>query len=390
MLKSPSDTEGRYLAEALRQETTGGILLLTTAVVAFCWANSPWVGGYESLRHLDLGPLTLEHWAADGGLALFFFVAGLELKRELVVGSLSRFADAKVPLAAAVAGMVVPALIYLAVNIRSGDLSGWAVPTATDIAFALAVLAVAGSALPAALRAFLLTLAVVDDLGAIVVIAVVFTAEIEVFYLLGALGLLGLYALLQRSRVSGWLIYGPIVVATWWLVLESGVHATVAGVALGLLTRVRADEKEGSSPAERVEHQLRPWSAGLAVPFFALMSAGVAVGGLASPFTDPIVVGITLGLVLGKAIGVLGGAWLVARLSRAELSPDLLWRDVLGVAVLSGVGFTVSLLIAELAFTGAAVASAKTAVLAGSLIAAAVATVVLRLRNRQHALHQNE
>lgn len=384
VLAAPGAHEGKVLADILRQETVGGALLLFTAVIAVVWANSPWGAAYETFKDVHLGPLTLEHWAADGGLALFFFIAGLELKRELTVGSLSNASDALVPVAAAVAGMVVPVGIYLAVNAAGGDLRGWAVPMATDIAFALAVLAVVGRSLPSALRAFLLTLAVVDDLGAILVIAVVYSSGIALLPLAGAAALAALYAVLQRRRVTGWFIYVPIALATWWLVYNSGVHATIAGVALGLLTRVRPDGTEVDSPAERIEHQLRPLSAGFAVPFFALMSAGVAVSGGFGLVADPIAVGITLGLLMGKTIGVLAGAWIVTKVTRAELDVEIAWHDIVGIAALSGVGFTVSLLIADLAVDGEQAAAAKTAVLAGSLLSGLVATFVLRRRDLYH------
>ena len=385
-LAAVSHRDSTFVADALRQETTGGAIVLATAALAVLWANSPWREWYDDLRHFDVGPLSLEHWAADGGLALFFFVAGLELKRELTVGSLSRPADALVPVAAAFAGMVVPAGIYLLVNVN-GSPEGWAIPMATDIAFALAVLAVVGSALPPGLRAFLLTLAVVDDLGAIIVIAVAFTTGLDALPLAGAVLLLCCYTYLQHRRVRTWLLYVPLSVATWWLVYESGVHATIAGVALGLLTRSRSDSAEDASPAERLEHRLRPLSAGVAVPFFALMAAGVTLEGGAEMLSDPVVVGVVLGLVVGKTIGVFGGAWVVTHLTRAELADGVQWRDIVGVATLSGVGFTVSLLIADLAFTGDEATAAKTAVLGGSLIAGLTATAVLRRRNKHHASH---
>jgi Na+:H+ antiporter, NhaA family len=382
--------EDQFIARALRQETVGGALLLIAALVALIWSNSSWHDSYESLRHADIGGLDLEHWAAEGGLAIFFFLAGLELKRELTVGSLSRPADALVPVTAAVTGMVLPAALYLAVVAGHASADGWAIPMATDIAFALAVLAVVGPGLPSALRAFLLTLAVVDDLGAIIVIATVFTSDVDPLALAGAAALLVLYALLQRRRVSSAAIYVPLAAATWWLVYESGVHATIAGVALGLLTRVRPDETEDESPAERLEHRIRPLSAGLAVPFFALMSAGVEVHGGSQLWTDRIVIGIVVGLGVGKTLGVLGGAWAVTRLTRAELAPDVGWADVAGVSVLAGIGFTVSLLIADLAFNGEAAGDAKAAVLVGSLIAGLLATVVLRRRSAHHTARQDE
>jgi NhaA family Na+:H+ antiporter len=351
--------------------------MLVAAAVAVVWANSPWSDAYEAFGSLRLGPLDLRHWASEGALTLFFFVAGLELKRELVVGSLRRPADALVPLVAAVAGVATPAVVYVAVNLAAGgDLRGWAVPAATDIAFALAVLAVVGSGLPASLRAFLLTLAVVDDLVVIALIAVVFTEHLSLVpLLLAVLGLAG-YALLQRVRGESWLWYVPLSAAVWWCVHESGIHATVAGVAMGLLTRVRPDPGEDRSPAEALEHLLTPYSAGVAVPFFALTSAGVTVhvGSLAG---DPVVLGVLLGLVVGKPVGVLGGAAAVVRLTRAELGPDLAWRDLVGAAVLAGVGFTVALLVAELSFPEAEAAAAKTAVLAGSVLSALLATGIL-------------
>jgi len=380
-----SDREDAFLARALREETVGGALLLIAAVVALVWANSGWHDSYEALRELEIGPLDLETWAADGGLAIFFFLAGLELKRELTVGSLSRVADALVPVAAAICGMVVPAVIYLVITLSAGaSTDGWAVPMATDIAFALAVLAVVGRFLPATLRAFLLTLAVVDDLGAILVIALVFTAGLHWAPLAGAVALLGLYTVLQHRRVTAWWIYVPLAVTCWWLVHESGVHATIAGVALGLLTRVRPDPDEEDSPAERLEHRIRPLSAGLAVPFFALTAAGVTIEGGDAVLTDPIAIGIAVGLVVGKTIGVLGGSWSVVRLTRAELADDIGWHDIAGVAVLSGVGFTVSLLIADLAFAGTEADHAKVAVLAGSVAAGLLAALVLRRRNQHH------
>jgi NhaA family Na+:H+ antiporter len=284
--------------------------------------------------------------------------------------------------------MVVPAACYLAVaSVGGGSLQGWAVPMATDIAFALAVLAVLGSALPTPLRAFLLTLAIVDDLGAIVVIAVAFTDHIDLLALAAAGLVLGGYAWLQHRRFTPpWLVL-PLALLLWALVHESGVHATIAGVALGLTTRVRTDPGEEHSPAEHLEHVVRPVSAGFAVPVFALLSAGVAVTGsaLASVFTGPVTLGIVLGLVAGKLVGVLGGAYLTARLTRAELSSDLSWSDLAGVALLSGIGFTVSLLMGDLAFgDGGDLDEVTMAVLVGSLMSAALAAPVLRVRHRHY------
>ncbi|MFJ7133888.1 Na+/H+ antiporter NhaA [Streptomyces fungicidicus] len=388
--------ERTYVADALRTETVGGVLLLLAAVAALVWANIPALrGGYESVSDFHFGPgalglnLSVAHWAADGLLAVFFFVAGIELKRELVAGDLRDPKAAALPVVAALCGMVVPALVYtLTSGVGGGSLAGWAVPTATDIAFALAVLAVIGTSLPSALRAFLLTLAVVDDLFAILIIAVFFTESLNFAALGGAVAGLALFWLLLRKGVRGWYVYVPLALVVWGLMYNSGVHATIAGVAMGLMLRCHRHEGEEHSPGEHIEHLVRPLSAGLAVPMFALFSAGVAVSGdaLAKVFTQPETLGVVLGLVIGKTFGIFGGTWLTARFTRASLSDDLAWADVFAVATLAGIGFTVSLLIGELAFEGDAVMtdSVKAAVLAGSLIATAVATVLLKVRNAKY------
>jgi NhaA family Na+:H+ antiporter len=385
LIPRPSRAESTFVGDLLRQEAVGGAVVLLAAVTAVAWANSPLGDAYQSFRHIRLGPLDLEHWAADGALSLFFFVAGLELKREFLVGSLRRPADAAVPIVAALAGVATPAVIFIVVNlVGDGDTSGWAIPAATDIAFALAVMAVVGSSLPSSLRAFLLTLAVVDDLVVIVIIAVFYTSTLHLLPLLCALVLLAAYALFQRLRVTTFLAYLPLAAATWWCVHESGVHATIAGVALGLLTRVLPDPDEEHSPAERLEHRLTPLSAGVAVPLFALLSAGVVVRGGGSLLSDPVVLGVVLGLVVGKPVGVLAGAWGVTRFTRAELNEELSWRDMSGVAVLAGVGFTVALLVADLSLAPGEAEAAKTAVLAGSVLAAVLAAVLLGRRSRVH------
>ncbi len=381
----PGTGEETFLGSILRTETVGGAIVLVAALIALLWANSPWSEGYDDLRHLELGPLDVEHWAADGALALFFYIAGLELKRELLVGSLRRPADALVPVVAAVAGVATPALLYAVVNlIGDGDLGGWAVPAATDIAFALAVLAVVGRGLPDQLRAFLLTLAVVDDLVVIAIIAVFYSSAIDLLWLAAAVVLLGVFVFFQRFRGEPWALYVPLSLAIWWCTHESGVHATVAGVAMGLATRVLPDEGEAASPAERLEHLLRPASASLAVPFFALTAAGVSFSGGGELFGDPVALGIVLGLVVGKPLGVLGGAWLVTRLTHAELGDEIGWRDLFGVALLAGVGFTVALLVSDLSFGVGEADAAKTAVLVGSVGAALLAAVVLRRRSLVH------
>lgn len=390
---SPQDrAPGKAFADYLRIEQVGGVLLLAAAVLALLVANLSWTSGaYEDLRDLTFGPdwlgarLDVEHWAADGLLAIFFFVAGLEVKRELVVGELSDLKGAALPVIAALGGMVVPALLYVAIT-GAAD-RGWAVPMATDIAFALGVLALVGSRAPASLRVFLLSLAVVDDLGAIAVIAVLFTDELAVLQLAGAVALCVLYALLQRRRITSPWLYVPLALGLWLLVHASGVHATVAGVALGLLTRVRADHGEARSPAARLEHRVQPFSAGLVVPVFAFTAAGVAISAdtLADSVVDRTAIGIVVGLVVGKVIGVLGAAWLATRLGLARLPTGLAWSDVAGVAVLAGTGFTVSLLIARLAFTDPQQADrAVLAVLVASVIASVLGAFAIRARRSAH------
>ncbi|MDG9702079.1 Na+/H+ antiporter NhaA [Streptomyces sp. DH37] len=397
----PSFQERRFLLEALRTETVGGMLLLAAAVVALVWANSPWGNLYETVRDFHFGipslhlDLSVGHWASDGLLTIFFFVAGIELKRELLLGELRRPAAAALPVVAAVCGMVVPALFYVAVNAAGGgQMDGWAIPMATDIAFALGVLAVIGTNLPSGIRAFLLTLAIVDDLGAILVIAVFYTSSLNLPALAGALaGLVVFWFLHHKLRVRGWYVYVPLGIVIWALMHASGVHATIAGVAMGMLLRVIPAKgsagwpTEKESPAERIEHLVRPLSAGFAVPVFALFAAGVSVSGdaLGDTFRQPEALGVMLGLFAGKLLGVFGGTYLAARFTRAQLSEDLEWADVVGVALLSGIGFTVSLLVGELAFADAEVAEqVKAAVLIGSLAAALAAAIFLKVRDGRY------
>ncbi|MFC8915650.1 Na+/H+ antiporter NhaA [Streptomyces sp. NPDC057116] len=383
--------ERNAVVQALRTETVGGLVLLAAALVALVWVNTPWGDTYESIRDFHFGipalglDLSIGHWTADGLLTIFFLVAGIELKRELVVGELRTPATAALPVIAAVCGMAVPAAFYaVTAAAGGGSLNGWAVPMATDIAFALAVLAVLSTHLPAALRAFLLTLAVVDDLGGILVIAVFFTSDLDFAALGGALGCLVAFYALQRLRVRGWWWYVPLGVLTWALMYNGGVHATVAGVAMGLILRTTRDKGEEASPAERTSHLLHPVSAGVAVPLFALFASGVGVtaSSLGQVFTEPEPLGVILGLVVGKTLGIFAGTYLAARFTRAKLNPELAWADVFALAVLAGIGFTVALLIGELAFPDPAAAEhVKAAVLIGSLIAAGLAALLIRRRN---------
>ncbi len=395
LLSPGSWTETHRIGELLRAETFGGALLIGAAVIALVAANTTDL--YESVRDTTIGPaslhldLTIGGWAADGLLAIFFFVVGLELKREFVSGDLRDPRRAAIPIVAAMGGMIAPALVYLSLN-AAGATEGWAIPVATDIAFAVAVLAVMGSFLPSALRIFLLTLAIVDDLLAIIIIAFFYTRDLEIVWLLVAVLPIAMFAVLVQRRVrSGWLLV-PLAVVAWALVHASGVHATIAGVVLGFTVPVLLrDGEDGPGLALAFEHTIRPLSSVVAVPIFAFFSAGVAVEGAAGmreALGDPITLGIIGGLVLGKPLGVLTATYLMARFTRAELDEGLSWWDLIGLGLLAGIGFTVSLLIGELAFGAASEADehVKIGVLLGSLTSAMLATVVLRSRNRTYRL----
>ncbi len=405
-----SRPQTQRISDVLRTETVGGALLLAAAVIALVWANSPWSSAYAGLRDTQIGPaalqldLTLGQWAADGLLAIFFFVAGLELKREFVAGSLRDPRRAVVPVAAAIAGMAVPATLYVLVNLSSPDggaLRGWAIPTATDIAFAVAVLAVIGSHLPPALRTFVLTLAVVDDLLAITIIAFFYTSDLEVVPLLLSLLVIAAFGVAVQRGIRSWWLLVPLAMVAWALMHASGIHATVAGVLLGftvpvIRSRGAGGPDAGPGMAERFEHLWRPLSAGFAVPVFAFFSAGVTVGGLSGlvdSLQDRVALGVVVGLVAGKALGIMGATALVTRFTRAQRDPSLSWWDLLGAAILAGIGFTVSLLIGELAFGAGSERDehVKVGVLTGSLVSAVMATVVLGVRNRFYRrLHDAE
>ncbi len=405
--------ESLWIERILRRETVGGILLLAATVLALIVANSALADSYFGLRSTYLQitfgdffwEISVGKFAADALLAIFFFLAGLELKREFVAGELRDPRKAIVPVVAAVGGVIVPAIIYVLVVIDDGPeaLRGWAIPVATDIAFALAVLAVIGTSLPLALRTFLLTLAVVDDLIAITIIAFFYTTDLEPFYLLASFIGLAVYALVaQRYQeffrlrsTAAWFILLPIGMVVWYFMFESGVHATVAGVLLAFAIPVRAKggDEDGLGPrmglAEIFEHRYRPLSAGVAVPVFAFFSAGVAIGGwdgLVAAVTSPIAVGIMVGLVVGKTVGITVATWLITRLPGISLPRGVTWVDLVGVALLAGMGFTVSLLISELSFGQGSPLDdvGKVGILLGSLIAALLATVLLGARNRKY------
>ncbi|MEO7125716.1 MAG: Na+/H+ antiporter NhaA [Nakamurella sp.] len=415
--------ELRRLAAVLRTETVGGVLLVVAAIAALVLANSPLAQVYADVRDWHIGPaslglhLTVGQWTADGMLVIFFFLAGLELKHEFVAGQLRDPRHAVVPVLAAVGGMVGPALVYLLINAGNpGAAAGWAIPTATDIAFALAVLAVVGRNLPSELRTFLLALAVVDDLLAIIIIAVFFTRDVRFVYLAASVVAIVVFAVVVRRCRRRIMIRRTLLtlaaLAAWVLMLRSGVHATVAGVLMGFTvpvvgkaerartmavkndaSRGGARAAEGVQPeamARRIDDFLRPISAGIAVPLFAFFAAGVTVGGLSglgSALSNRVAVGVVGGLVIGKTIGILGTTLVVGRLVHSPLMKVLALPDWIGVAIVGGVGFTVSLLIGHLAFGGDAerVADAQVGVVAGSLVAALIAAAVLGWRSHHYA-----
>ena len=396
----------RGVRESAKSDAFGGLLLVGAAVVSLVVANTPLSGLYTSVRDTELAipalhlHLTVGQWASDGLLAIFFFVVGLELKEEFVAGKLRNPKKAAVPIAAAFGGVAVPAVIFTLIVTLSGQseaLRGWAIPTATDIAFAVAVLAIVGRGLPPALRIFLLTLAIVDDLIAITIIAVFYTEHLQLVYLLLAIVPLALFALLTRRGITSWWLLLPLAMVTWWLVHAAGIHATIAGVLLGFMPPVVATASahvrvllDDGEPAYEgiVAHLADQWgifSTLVAVPVFAFFSAGVTVGGLeglGKALTDPITLGIIAGLVVGKPLGIVGTAFLLDRLPAFQLDETLGWGDMLGVGFVAGVGFTVSLLVGELAFGPESVADehVKIGVLLGSFVAAIIGGFVCSWR----------
>jgi NhaA family Na+:H+ antiporter len=376
----------RPLQEFLTTTGAGATLLLIATLVALAWANSPWQDGYERLWHLSLGSgslrLDLRGWVSDALMTLFFLVVGLEIKRELLEGELRDRRAAALPVIAALGGMVVPALLYLALTAAGGGAHGWAIPMATDIAFALGVLTLAARHAPPGLKPFLLTLAIVDDIGAIVVIALFYSGGLAWWWLAGALATVVAIVALRRVRAPGIV---PLLGAVLWLcTFESGVHPTIAGVALGLLTPAvppPGAEDGAATPLARLEHLLLPWTSFVIVPLFALANAGVVLsaGALREAATSAVTLGVVVGLVVGKMAGITGASALAVRLRVARLPADVRWPHLVGAAAVAGVGFTVSLFVTELAFGEAGLAAeAKVGILAGSVLAAGIGSLLLR------------
>jgi NhaA family Na+:H+ antiporter len=417
----------RPLQEFLSTATASGVMLLVAAVIALAWANSPWGDAYERFwstpAELRLGTWAigddLRHWVNDGLMTLFFLVVGLEIKREFQTGELQDRRAAALPVVAAIGGMIVPALIYVALNADGAGSSGWGIPMATDIAFALGVLVLAARHAPAGLKPFILTLAIVDDIGAILVIALFYAGGVSLGFLAAAAALCGLMLLLQRAGVRATSAFVGLGALVWLATYESGVHPAIAGVVLGLLApaesyqrpravsaeaRRTADQtmdhpeppdadagqwlrlaslsREAVSPLARTEHALLPWTSFVIIPLFALANAGVRLSGeqVGAASTSRVTLGVVLGLVIGKVVGVSGAAALAVAVRLARLPTGVRPAHLIGASAVAGIGFTVSLFIAELAFDDEPlIAEAKVGILAASVVAGALGWIVLRL-----------
>jgi NhaA family Na+:H+ antiporter len=376
--------------EFIRSEISGAVLLFAATVAAVLWANSAWHAAYEALWKLPLGihaggqrfSLDLRHGVDDGLMAVFFMVVGLEIKRELVKGELASPRQAALPIVAALGGMIAPAAIYLAFNPTRATSHGWGIPMATDIGFALGVLALLGKRMPAGLRVFLLALAIVDDVGAILVIAIFYTAQLSFVALAVACALTALLALVAW-RVDSSALFLGVAFLLWVAVLASGVHATIAGVLTGLLAPLTPRRESASeSMAEGLERRIHPWVSFAILPIFALANAGVPLNlaQLKSSLSSPVALGIFFGLVAGKPVGVLLASFCAVRSGVARMAEGLSWRSLAGAGLLAGVGFTVALFIGGLAFTDDELIDAsKVAILAASLVAGALGYVYLRV-----------
>jgi NhaA family Na+:H+ antiporter len=429
--KTPIEKLTYPIQEFLHQQASGGILLIIATVIALVWANSPFSESYHHLWHsyvkIDVGGVglnySLHHWINDGLMVIFFFVVGLEIKRELLVGELSSVKKAALPIAAALGGMIFPALIYTVFNLGSESASGWGIPMATDIAFVVGILALLGNRVPLALKIFILALAIVDDLGAVLVIAIFYTSNISLTSLMIAGGLIVLLIAMNRLGVRSLLVYTIVGVALWLAFLKSGVHATVAGVLLAFTIPVSSrintkkfknetenllkefdnagehgedvltnserlsivDQIENNcekilTPLQRFEHGLHPWVSFFIMPVFALANAGVTIGsGLSSAITNPVSIGIILGLFIGKQIGIFGFSYLAVKLKFALEPEGVSWKKIYAASILAGIGFTMSLFIANLAFNSPELLNiSKVGILTGSLLSGIVGFIILK------------
>jgi Na+:H+ antiporter, NhaA family len=429
--KTPIEKLTYPIQEFLHQQASGGILLIIATIIALAWANSPFSESYYHLWHtyvkIDIGGIglnySLHHWINDGLMVIFFFVVGLEIKRELMVGELSTAKKAALPIAAALGGMIFPAIIYTVFNLGSEGASGWGIPMATDIAFVVGILALLGKRVPLALKIFILALAIIDDLGAVLVIAIFYTSNISFTSLMIAGGLIVLLIAMNRLGVRNLLVYTFVGIALWLAFLKSGVHATVAGVLLAFTIPVSSrintikfkDEIESLvkdfnntgehgedvltnsermsivdkienncekilTPLQRFEHGLHPWVSFFIMPVFALANAGVTIGsGLSSAITNPVSIGIILGLFLGKQIGIFSFSYIAVKLKLASVPEGVSWKKIYAASVLAGIGFTMSLFIANLAFNSPELLNiSKVGILTGSLLSGIVGFIILK------------
>lgn len=429
--ETPIERLTNPIQEFLHKEASGGILLIIATIIALIWANSPFADSYHYLWHtylsINLGNLSLNyslhHWINDGLMVIFFFVVGLEIKRELLVGELSTLKKASLPIAAALGGMIFPALIYTVFNFGAEGAPGWGIPMATDIAFVVGILALLGKRVPLALKIFILALAIVDDIGAVLVIAIFYTAEISLTSLLIAAGLIILLAVMNKAGIRNLLVYTLVGIALWLAFLKSGVHATVAGVLLAFTipasSRINTkkffdetntlindfdsagehgdnvltnserlsivDQIENNcekilTPLQRFEHGLHPWVSFFIMPLFAFANAGVSIGeGLTSALINPVGMGIIFGLFIGKQIGVFSFSYLAVKLKLATEPEGVSWKKIYAASILAGIGFTMSLFIANLAFTSPDLLdTAKVGILSGSLISGIIGFLILK------------
>ncbi len=380
------------IEEFIKKESSSGILLMFATVLALVFSNTALSPLYQSFLHIPMeiriGPLLLDkslyHWVNDGLMAIFFLLIGLEVKREMLEGELSSLSQIALPGLAAVGGMAIPAVVYLAFNLGdSVAVGGWAIPTATDIAFALGILSLLGKRVPVSLKIFLMALAIIDDLGAIVIIALFYTTELSTLSIVIAAASLAVLIALNRFGISKKAAYFIVGIVLWVSVLKSGVHATLAGVALAFTIPLNAQDGSGKrfSPVKQIEHDLHFWVAFFILPLFAFVNAGVDVTKISlSQMSGPVPMGIFLGLFLGKQLGVFGFSWLAIKMGLAKLPDGSSWRQLYGVSVLTGIGFTMSLFITSLAFSDDSLFqyTDKLAVIAGSFVSGVLGYLILK------------
>ncbi|EPF68320.1 Na+/H+ antiporter NhaA [Pseudomonas syringae] len=371
-----------FITRFFAAESAGGLVLMAAALAALIVANSPLADSYFAALHAVFAGLSVSHWINDGLMAIFFMLVGLEIKREVLAGQLASWSQRALPGFAALGGMVVPALIYVAFNWgRPDTIGGWAIPAATDIAFALGVLSLLGKRVPLSLKIFLSALAILDDLGAVLIIALFYTSDLSIPMLLAALGSIAVLVALNRLGVKKLLPYLVIGALLWFFMLQSGIHATLAGVALALCIPLGKPDEEARSPLLHLEEKLHPWVAFAVVPIFGFANAGVSLSGItADKLVDPVPLGVALGLLVGKQVGIFAMAALAIRAGLARLPDGSNWGQLYGVAALCGIGFTMSLFIGALAFPGTPelVDEVKVGVLIGSVLSAVLGVVVLR------------